>query len=338
MNAAQNIAICGVNWLGDACMTMPALQAFHRKSPDVKITMLTRPALRPLWEMHPAITETLPLSPTLKSMRQAARELRERQIETVYLFPNSWRSALVPFFAGTANRIGQAGHRRRILLTETTPLSDRAIQGHQQWEYVDILKLKLEALPEPQITIPEQIKVTMQASLPPSHDTHWVGLLPGAARGPSKQWPKSHFISAAKQLSEKSPCRFVLMGTAAEAELCGEIEAAIGPKALSLAGKTSLQELIAALSLCRTVICNDSGGMHLAATAGTPVVAIYGITDPAKTGPLGAGHKLICAEGISPSRDLPRDSIPARNALQSITPERVVEAVLNTINTRTAKP
>jgi heptosyltransferase-2 len=339
VKAKQNILIIGVNWLGDACMSMPALQLFRERNPNTHITMLTRPALTPLWDMHPSVDDTIPMHPTLGEMRRAAKELRKRNIDKAYVFPNSWRSALVPFFAGIPIRLGQSGHHRRMLLTDTTPLSPQTKERHQQWEYVDVLQLQgVATLPSPILEIPTSITKQMQERMPTESDSPWVGILPGAARGPSKQWPEDRYIETAKMIAAKTSCRFALMGTSAEAELCNSIAEAIGENATSLAGKTTLAELISALGQCHTVLCNDSGGMHLAASAGTPVIAIYGITDPDKTGPLGSAHKLICAEGVTASRDIPRDSTLARDALKSIVPERVADAALNTLKTRTSAP
>ncbi len=334
----MNILICGVNWLGDACMSMPALQVFRSQQPDLKITMLTRPALKPLWELHPCIDSTIPLTPTLAGMRKATRLVKALDAQEAYIFPNSWRSALIPYFARVPHRIAQRGHHRSLILTKTVqPKMRSAPPCHQQWEYVKILRLvNVTELPPPSLTIPEAAKQTVDAILS-ADATPWVGILPGAARGPSKQWPQEHFISAAKQIADAHKCHFVLLGTAAEELLCQEIGAALGERAISLAGKTSLPELTAVLERCSTVLCNDSGGMHLAAAVGVPVVAVYGITAPTKTGPLGDGHHLICADGITASRDVPRDSSEAREALRSIFPQRVAEAALE-ILTRPSCP
>ncbi len=339
MSTQQHILICGVNWLGDACMTMPALQLFHARNPNTQITMLSRPFLEPLWAMHPAVNATIPLVPTVAGMREAVARVREAAPQTAYLFPNSWRSALIPFFARVPQRIGQHGHHRGILLTETTPSSPRADDGHQQWEYVDILQLQdVDGLPHPCLAVPEAVAQAVTESMPTLQNTRWVGIIPGAARGPSKQWPAAHFADAARQVSEEHACRFAIFGTAAEATLCAEIADELGDNAISLAGRTSLPELIGSLALCNVVLCNDSGGMHLAASAGTPVVAIYGITDPGKTGPLGNGHALICADGVAGSRNVPRDSQAARDALQSIAPDRVAQAALNILNATPSPP
>ncbi|HAS83236.1 MAG TPA: lipopolysaccharide heptosyltransferase II [Verrucomicrobia bacterium] len=328
MNPTSSILMVGVNWLGDACMTMPALQVFRQRHPQVRITLLTKPPLEALWRLHPAVDDVIPLVPGHAGVWRTAADIRRRDFDRAYIFPNSWRSSLIPFLAGIPHRIGTCGHGRQLLLTEQVSLSERARQGHQQWEYVDILQLDgTTELPAPSMKCS-----TLSHPLPcPESDTRMIGLIPGAARGVSKQWPEAHYIAAARMLREKSKCRFVIFGTAAERPVCQRIDEALQPDSQSLAGQTSLPQLAAALGTCDTVICNDSGGMHLAAAAGTPVVAIYGLTDARKTGPLGAGHQCIQAADVCVSRDIARNDTAATHALASITPERVAAAALGSL-------
>ena len=170
--------------------------------------------------------------------------------------------------------------------------------------------------------------------MPLSPDLPWVAILPGAARGPSKQWPQEHFVAAAQQIAATHPCRFVILGTPSEAALCEQIAGTLGEAAISLAGKTSLPELTAALARCSTVLCNDSGGMHVAAAVGTRVVALFGMTDPGKTGPLGKGHRVMGAEGGTHSRDIHRESAEAEACLRSIDPGVVGEVVEDVLKGR----
>ncbi len=324
MSGGGGILIVGVNWLGDGCMTMPALQVWRARHPHTRITMLAKPPLAALWQMHPAVDAIVPLKPGNIGLWQTAAGIRAGKFDTAYIFPNSWRSALVPFLAGVPARVGTGGHSRGILLTHRIGLSPRARTGHQQWEYVDILQLKdLASLPAPALKLP-----------PAGSGQATIGLIPGAARGSSKQWPEAHFIAAARQLRESCACRFAIFGTAAETPVCDRIAAALQPDAESLAGRTTLAQLAAGLAACDTVICNDSGGMHLAAATGTPVVAIYGLTDPAKTGPLGHGHQCIQAGPQNGSRDIGRHDPRAAEALRRIAPERVAIAVLQTLTSR----
>ncbi len=331
MSGGGGILVVGVNWLGDGCMTMPALQVFRQRHPQARLTMLVKPPLTALWQLHPAVDAILTLKPGNAGLWQTAAAVRSGHFDTAYIFPNSWRSALVPFLAGIPERIGTGGHSRGILLTRRVRLSPSTRAGHQQWEYVDILQLAdVAALPAPALALPLPDAVPSPASgrLPV------IGLIPGAARGSSKQWPEAHFIAAARLIRKARACRFTIFGTAAEAPVCNRLAAALQPDAETLAGRTTLAQLAAALAACDTVICNDSGGMHLAAAAGTPVVAIYGLTDPDKTGPLGSGHQCIQSEPRNASRDIARHDPRAAQALYRIAPGQVAGAVLQTLTHR----
>ena len=147
-------------------------------------------------------------------------------------------------------------------------------------------------------------------------------LIPGAARGDSKRWP--YFAELAKLiLAERPQTRFLICGAPNETALCHELAQKIGASAQDISGATTLPEFARQLAAAPLVICNDSGGMHLASAAGTPVLAIYGLTNPIKTGPIGANALIVQATGITPARDIPRDSPAAAAAMRSIVPETV---------------
>jgi heptosyltransferase-2 len=329
MSAGRRILIVGVNWLGDGIMTMPALQVFRKRYPQDHIAMLVKPPLKPLWELHASVDDIITLTPGNRGVWKTASALRKGGFDQAYVFPNSWRSALVPLLAGVPERIGTAGHNRNVLLTSRIRLSERAVKHHQQWEYVDILQLgDVDALPPPWLTVPSDPRFEQKAN----QNCQTVGLIPGAARGASKQWPEAHFIEASRQVRKQTACRFLVFGTATEADVCQRITEALDPDAVNFAGRTSLGELAAGLSTCDAVICNDSGGMHLAAATGTPVIAIYGLTSPAKTGPLGTGHCCIQADPEKASRDIARNDPAAQAALRRILPETVANAVTNILS------
>ncbi|MBC8095757.1 MAG: lipopolysaccharide heptosyltransferase II, partial [Akkermansiaceae bacterium] len=114
------------------------------------------------------------------------------------------------------------------------------------------------------------------------------GLNPGAEYGPAKRWPASQFIAVARELQKKTDCVWLILGGKTDIALAEEIRLAISDlpaAAQSLAGRTSLRELCAVLKLCRVVLTNDTGPMHVAAALGTPVVVPFGSTSPELTGP-----------------------------------------------------
>jgi lipopolysaccharide heptosyltransferase II len=154
-----------------------------------------------------------------------------------------------------------------------------------------------------------------------------VAMFPGAAFGPSKRWPVERFAEVGKRLVAESNCLIVVAGTAADSAAGCAIADTIGEGALDLTGETSMTELAAMLALCDVVVANDSGGMHLATLVGTKVAAIYGVTDPDKTGPIGQRHRIIAAEDVTRSRDLDRNSDIGQRALASISPDKVIESI-----------
>jgi len=321
----ERILIVSTNWIGDAIMSMPAVQLFRRAHPEAELTVLARPLIRALWAMHPAVDRL----ETMGKPQPTVQSLKPAHFDRAYIFPNSFRSAFIPFLAGVPRRIGARGHWRRLMLTETVRLPD----GHQQFEYLKILGVQGEP-PAPQLAVPEESFNSLNnrlaaAGFRPACRTV-ITLLPGAARGPSKRWPAEHFIVLAKRLRAELGAQILLGGGPDDAAVCAEIAAAVGPEAISLAGQTTVAEWAALLKMSQCVVSNDSGGMHLAMAVGTPVAAIFGITDSRKTGPL--GRSVVLQKSAVKSRDIARDSEAARRALEAVMPDEVFAAVTGLLN------
>jgi len=323
--AREAILICGVNWVGDTIMTLPALQAFREAHHTAYITLLVKPNLFQLCRLHEAVNEVLPLKEGLLGTLRTAHMIRKRRFDKAYILPHSFRSALIPFLAGVPKRIGMPGHWRGAMMTDIVKPKGGPDREHQAWEYIDLFDLNVKTLPEPHLHIPEDAQAMIKKKLK-TLTTPRVGLIPGAARGPSKRWPESHFIETGKKLMKKG-CGIVTLGISREAPLCERVAKGIGPDTLNLAGQTTLAEWAAILKTCDLILANDSGGMHLAAAVGTPVVALFGITDPRKTGPIGRNCNVIQNSEIQ-DRDIDRDSPEAIKSLASITPEQVYEAAI----------
>jgi heptosyltransferase-2 len=162
------------------------------------------------------------------------------------------------------------------------------------------------------------------------------GLNPGAEYGPAKRWPVEKFIAAAREIQNRTNCTWLTFGGKADAAVANRIESAIPTPSsaiLNLAGKTSLRELMALLKICRVLLTNDSGPMHVAAALGTPVVVPFGSTSPELTGPGLPGdaqHRLLKSDAsCSPCflRECPIDF----RCLNGISVERVIEAVLSLV-------
>ena len=328
--APVSVLVYAPNWLGDAVMAMPALQAWRARHADARLTILTKRSNADLWRMHPAVDEVAELLPGTRGTFRTGRLLRARRFDAAYLLPNSFRSALIAWLAGIPRRRGAARHARSLLLTERVRLSRAPEDYHQSRETAPILLgdafTPKTPLPAPQLNVPEELRAeTLAAFGLENAPDGLVAVIPGAARGDSKRWP--HFAEAARLLAEGHPARrFAILGTAAESGLCREVADAVGQAAVSVAGRTTMTQFTALLAASSAVLCNDSGGMHLAAAVGTPVVAVFGLTDWRRTGPLGRMSVVVRQDGVEGRRAIARHSAAAAAVLRSIPPGRVAAA------------
>ena len=157
-----------------------------------------------------------------------------------------------------------------------------------------------------------------------------LGLNPGAEYGPAKRWPVASFAAVVRESHRRiGNCLWLTFGVKGDWELCEEVARLAGGGVRNLAGKTSLRQLMALLKLCRVVLTNDTGPMHVAAALGTPVVVPFGSTSPELTGPGLPGdtrHRLLRATApCSPCfrRECPIDF----RCMTGISAERVVAAI-----------
>jgi len=183
---------------------------------------------------------------------------------------------------------------RHLTATPTQPAtSSWPASSHHIFQYLHLLTaLDLSPQPTPprlEILAPELEAMKAQLGSPWKEAPFWLGLNPGAEYGPAKRWTEDRFVQTAAILHRQYHCGWMLFGGSADVPLAQRIQQAlsaqqIGP-ILNLAGQTTLRELGASMSLCRAILTNDTGPMHLAAAVGTPVVALFGSTSPELTGP-----------------------------------------------------
>ena len=365
----RRILVRGTNWLGDAVMTTPALLRLREKFPEAHITLLVPEKLRDLWLHHPAANGTLSFAPD-ESVFSIGKKLRSGKFDLALVLPNSPHSALEVWLAGIPQRIGYARPWRNFFLTQAIApragsvkmqkrsvaeiqqlvagdasrratsnsrvLTNAATSAHQIHEYLH-LAAALGASPEP---LPPQLVETSgeieaaKGKFGLDKITQPIfGLNPGAEYGPAKRWPVEKFIAAARDIQNRTNCTWLTFGSKADLDIASRIASAIASPPLAiwnLAGKTGLRELMSLLKLCRVLLTNDTGPMHVAAALGTPVVVPFGSTSPELTGPGLPGdarHRLLKSDAPCAPCFLRECPIDFR-CLNGITVERVVEAVL----------
>jgi ADP-heptose:LPS heptosyltransferase len=208
------------------------------------------------------------------------------RFEAAVVFPNSFRSALEMWLAGIPRRVGYAGHRRRWLLDQVWTAKknqDAEPPRHQVHHYLRLANfIGAEAEPASFPPRPE----------PPAGHVR-IGLCPGAEYGPAKRWLPERFREVMARFAHDDGAEWVLFGVARDAPIADEILQGYAGRAQNRVGATTLAELIAELRTCAALVTNDTGTMHLAASLGVPVVAIFGSTEPQLTGPLGGAHRVL---------------------------------------------
>ena len=362
----KNILVRGVNWLGDAVMTIPALVRLREGFPDAQITLLTDVKLSSLWEDQPWLDELIPFE-TGEQPWQVGKRLRRPGFDLAVLFPNSPRSALDAWFGRIPRRIGYRRFWRNWLLTDPVPpaleqslMRKRSAneirrlinnppatsrkpsnaKAHHLFHYLRLVSyLGIPSGPaSPRIEVPDRHRQRLLSrfNLAPELTSQipLLGLNAGAEYGSAKRWARERFVRAAVEIRRQYRCRWIIFGSPQEAEFAESIVIEVNqahptlPRAINLAGKTSLRELCAALSMCRLLLTNDTGPMHLAAAVGCTVVVPFGSTSPDLTGPGLPGdsqHQIIrssapCAPCFR--RECPIDL----RCLRHITVDQVVAA------------
>ncbi len=327
------------NWLGDVVMALPAFRAWRDRHPDERVHILAKRRVAAIWGFVRDIDSVIVLDEGRGGARAARAAIRAAKCGEATLLPQSFRSAWIVWRAGVGSIRGTTGQFRSFMVSDAVSL-DGLESAHQQFEYARLLGVEGAELPPPCAAIDiSRLPSPADASRTPigGHDaSSALVILPGAARGGSKRWPPAFFAEVAARALESGLAKRVLVcGTPGEAAECAEVADALAARfadaALNLCGKTGLAELAGLLARCRAVLSNDSGGMHLATAVGAPVVAVFGITDPSKTGPLGKSA-VVAAEGVKVSRSIPRESEVAARALASVSPDRVFTTLANLLS------
>src|SRR3972149_2669271 len=195
--------------------------------------------------------------------------------------------------------MGYATDGRRLLLSRPVPVTEEILSLHHAEYYLRLLAERGVPRPEAprlllRVTGEERESMRSRlAGLGVPEGRRIVGINPGATYGSAKRWFPDRFAQVADTLSEEWDAAVVLMGSASEAPLSAEIEATMGRKAVNLAGRTTVREMMALLSSCSFLVTNDSEPMHIGAAVGVPMVTIFGPTDWRKTSPWTDRAKIV---------------------------------------------
>jgi len=265
------------NWLGDVVMTLPLLRALRAGRPDAEIVLVAKKQFLPLLESWSIADRLHALPPHGAGYFAHFRALRAEYPDVWLLFTNSLRGDFEAQCTGARQRFGivRPGKPRPLLSHAYRVPADFDEKTHHQFELWETF-LRHFGLIAPPDRSPVQSEIANRQSP--------IALIVGSENAPEKRWPVAHWRAVIESLPTE---HFQLLGTANDRALTTLVAEGFDPARVeNLAGQTDLPAFALTLRCARVLVSNDTGGMHLANALGVPLVALFGPTNPIRTGPV----------------------------------------------------
>lgn len=329
----MKILILKPSSLGDVVQALPVLRLLKRQFPNAQVWWWVDSNFAPLLESDPDLAGVLRFerrgwgSPRRwLELWRTLRWMRGQQFDWVIDLQGLARSGTVAWLANGRQLVGLDEPREGARGYYDVIVPRASFHTHAVDWYLAVLRelgvpvdSHFDWLPErPAVAAAIREKWVVNSD-------RWLALLPGA-RWENKRWPVEHFAEVIRQLAARhAELRFVILGSGADQQMGATLARVASDRSLDLTGATSLMEMVEWLRLSRLVITNDTGPMHVAAALGKPIVALFGPTEPRRTGPYGqldaaVRYALPCAPCLK-SRCA---SSQRMECLTAISPETIV--------------
>lgn len=298
---ADKILVLGPAWVGDMVLAQSLFKTLKTNRPNCIIDVAAPAWTLPLLERMPEVSGkiALPFKHGELAFWQRldfGKSLKNQGYTQSIILTNSLKSALLPWAAGIQKRTGFLGEMRYGLINDVRPLDKTKLKKTVE-RFVYLGFAKGESLPD---NIPNPalkangeaaLAVLSKLDLPYNAQSKTLGLCPGAEYGEAKRWPAEYYAEVAN-FALNNGWQVMLFGSDKDVPVTSQINQFTQNRCLDLGGKTKLGEAIDVMSLCDTVISNDSGLMHVAAALNKKLIAIFGSSDPYHTPPM-SSHAVI---------------------------------------------
>jgi heptosyltransferase-2 len=330
----MKIIVRAPNWIGDAVLSLPLLDCLNQNFPDEEIWIAGTEWVNGIYSSldYLAGTIVLPGNKGLGDSKIIVRAIQKQRFDIGLLLTNSFASALIFYMGKIPERWGYARDGRGWLLTKTVKQPPYARPPHQLHYYLNLAtKLGMEPGPAKlHFSLADEDKIqakNLLSSLSVNLEKTIAILSPGASYGPAKRWPVEYYSKLAARLQETFEAEILIVGAQDDTELAEAIASPMENKPVLLTGKTTIHQLAGIISQATFFITNDSGPMHLANALNTPVVAIFGPTDPRRTRPF-QDPAVVLKKEVPCWPCFYRSCPYEHQCMTQIKPEEVVKACL----------
>jgi len=345
-SALKNILIVKPSSLGDIVLALPALTALHKSFPEARISWLIRPEFAPLLKNQPCLTETIIFDrkflgkawfhpSALASLLLLIRRLRRNKFDAVIDLQGLFRTASLAWLSGCKKRFGMAGARELAHIFYTHKVEQDRDCIHLVDYYLKIIQTT--GASNTQVQSPGWLTPFLLLVDPVAADAvnrllitkgiepnNYAVFVPTSAHA-DKCWPVERFAALADKISSQFHLSIIATGAASEKSAVERLRDLANVPIANFAGVTSLSELVALLKAARLVVSNDTGPGHIAAAEGTPLVLIFGRSNPARVAPYGRPH---CVAATEPDgRGFKADSTDPKHNIKNITVDEVYQKV-----------
>ncbi len=335
----MNILIVKLSAIGDVIHTLPSLAALRRLYPDANITWVVEEAAADLITHHPYLNSVLvsrrkswsrdllrgKFKDSLYGIKNFIKCLQQKNYDLVIDFHGLLKSSVIVYLSRGKRKLGYDSWQELsgLFLNEKIP---EDMEKHAVDRYLDFPRYLGAKIDQVEFTLPSNKKAEEKVlCLLREHnleDKIFIAVNP-VAYWETKLWDNEKFAYLADLINNKLSVKVVFTGS--EKDSIEKITSIMNTEGVNFGGKTTLLDLAYLYKKACMLITTDSGPMHLAAAIGTPVVALFGPTDPVRTGPYGAGHAIV-RTGLSCSPCFLK-KCSTKQCMQDISPEQVFAVV-----------
>jgi heptosyltransferase III len=335
----NNILVIKLRYLGDVLLSTPILTALRERFPTARLTMAVNQGTEDMVKWNPDLHDVIVVERGgIAAQLRALHQVRQRRFDCVIDLTDGDRSAILAWFSGAPVRIGfNDEHRWRGRLYTAIVPAPAAVVHRVERDLAALTLLPpmgieskagpliLHTSKEDEETADRLLQELDVMGADGSLAKPLVLLHPGA-RYWFKAWPAERFAALADSLSERYGCQILIGGTVQESEIASAIANKSASRPVSIAGRATLLQFASLIKRCRLFIGNDNGAMHIAAAIGTPVVGLFGPSNPAEWRPRGGPSQVIykgldCRQCFHPTCLRGKE-----NCMKQITVDEVVAA------------